>query len=541
MRWFPFTLVAVGCGLLLEFSAFASTLYVDANGINPVAPYTTWDTAAITIQDAVNASTNGDLVLVTNGIYATGGRKWFDSGTNRVTLTNAIILKSVNGPSVTWIVGNHVTGTGPILTNTVRCVGMGNNAVLSGFTLTNGEAGGGNYLYGGGVANLVSVSPVGLVTNCVLVSNLASNSAGGGAYRVILVDCQILNSSARVGGGACSCTLIRCALLGNSASSGGAAYGTGVSGSFGPCVLSNCTITGNSAISGGGVYGVTLNNSVVSNNVATTGGGVYSSSLNNCLIVSNTAGNGGGIYGGLATNCTVVLNTATNITGSGGGGVDGGSGAWLYNCIVYYNAALSGSNNTGAKFNNSCTVPNLVGAGITNAPLLVGPADGNFHLQSNSPCINSGNNAYVSTATDLDGNPRIAGGTVDVGAYEYQSPSSILSYAWAQQFGLPTDGLADAADTDSDGMSNFAEWKAGTVPTNAASVLQLAAPSNSLSGITVTWQSVTNITYYLQRSSDLTAPFSGVQSNIVGQTGTTSYTDITATNNLPYFYRVGVQ
>jgi hypothetical protein len=39
-------------------------------------------------------------------------------------------------------------------------------------------------------------------------------------------------------------------------------------------------------------------------------------------------------------------------------------------------------------------------------------------LQANSPCINAGNNGYVVSATDLDGNPRIVGGTVDVGAYE---------------------------------------------------------------------------------------------------------------------------
>ena len=903
-------LLIFGGLMLLTLCVKATTHYVDASSVSPLAPYTNWSTAAIIIQDAVDASTNGDLVLVTNGIYATGGRKWFDSGTNRVTLTNAVTLQSVNGPTVTWIVGNQVVGTGLILTNTARCVGMGNGAILSGFTLTNGEAGAGNYPAGGGVAILKSGASI--VTNCILVNNLATNSSGGGAYRVTLIDCQIRKNSAQTGGGVTACTLIRCTFSGNIASSGGAAYGSILDGA---CVLSNCTLTGNSAISGGGAYGVTLNNCSISNNTAgsgggiyggtaincliisnsaVTGGGVYSSSLNNCLVVNNRAGDGGGIYGGVITNCTVILNNATN----SGGGVAGGTGAWLYNSIVYYNTAPTGSNNIGAKFNNSCTLPNLAGSGITNAPLLVDLTGGNYHLQSSSPCINAGNNTYVTTATDLDGyprlvggtadigayefqspikfvnvsnpapvppytswataatniqdavnastngdlvlvtngfyafggkdvygsnrvavttaitvqslngpaatviagvtnggnvrcafltngavlvgftltngasggnsggvfsfasnsstisncvivgnsapsgggavngvfykctikgnygnngggvsgsilynclvssntagngggcasgtaygcrfigntagngggsyssslqnclltgnlatgsfggggayqgtlenctvvanrcqsaggngggtpnvggcisciiynntslssagtqnysgggflynccttplpsggpgnfttdpllvnqaggdfhlqstspcinagnniyatsatdldgNPRIVDGTVDVGAYEYQTPASAISYAWEQQYGLPTDGTADNADADGDGMSNFAEWKAGTIPTDSTSVLKVASPTNSVSGVVVTWQSVSGVTYYLQRSGDLTGGFSSIVSNLTGQAGNTSYTDTTATNSGPYFFRIGVQ
>ncbi len=101
-------LLIFGALMLLTFYVQATTHYVDANGTNPISPYTNWSTAALNIQNAVDASTNGDLVLVTNGIYATGGRRWFDSGTNRVTLTNAVTLQSVNGPGFTWIVGNQV-------------------------------------------------------------------------------------------------------------------------------------------------------------------------------------------------------------------------------------------------------------------------------------------------------------------------------------------------------------------------------------------------------------------------------------------------
>ena len=92
-------------------------------------------------------------------------------------------------------------------------------------------------------------------------------------------------------------------------------------------------------------------------------------------------------------------------------------------------------------------------------------------------------------------------------------------------------------------MNNLQEWKAGTNPTNAASVLKLNSPTNSIAGLTVTWQSVSCVTYYLQSSTNLAAqpPFSFSVSNLTGQAGSTSYTDASATNGTAYFYRVGVQ
>ena len=132
-------------------------------------------------------------------------------------------------------------------------------------------------------------------------------------------------------------------------------------------------------------------------------------------------------------------------------------------------------------------------------------AGGDYHLQSNSPCINSGNNIYVVGAADFDGNPRIVGGTVDIGAYEYQTPASVLSYAWLQQYGLPTDGSVDDSDPDGTGMNNWQKWIADLNPTNPASVLALLPPvvTNSPAGVTVTWQSVNTRTYFLQRADNL--------------------------------------
>jgi len=170
-------------------------------------------------------------------------------------------------------------------------------------------------------------------------------------------------------------------------------------------------------------------------------------------------------------------------------------------------------------------------------------AGGNLRLQSDSPCINAGNNTYVTnTTTDLDGNPRIVSGRVDIGPYEYQGQGSLISYAWLQQYGLPTDGSADFTDPDRDGLNNWQEWRCGTCPTNANSALRLLSPQRAGTNVTVTWQSVAGMNYFLECSTNLAATpcFTCVATNLPGQPGTTSYRDFTATNAGPYFYRVGV-
>jgi hypothetical protein len=133
--------------------------------------------------------------------------------------------------------------------------------------------------------------------------------------------------------------------------------------------------------------------------------------------------------------------------------------------------------------------------------------------------------------------------TVDIGAYEFQGTGSEISYAWLQHYGLPTDGSADATDPDADGHTTWQEWRCLTDPTNALSVLRLLSASPAGTNVTVSWQSVAGVSYFLECSTNVAGPppiFSPLATGIPGQPGTTSFTDTNAANLAPLFYRVGV-
>jgi hypothetical protein len=250
-------------------------------------------------------------------------------------------------------------------------------------------------------------------------------------------------------------------------------------------------------------------------------------------------GEGGGAANCSLNNCVLIGNYADD----SGGGVSGGN---LNNCVVYFNTASAEENfDPFSILNYCCTTPMpdyyLDFGNITNAPLFVNLNGGNLRLQPTSPCINAGNNAYAPAGPDLDGNPRIVGGTVDIGAYEFQTPTSVISYAWLQQHGFPTDGSADFTDPDGDGMNNWQEWRCGTDPTDPRSALRLLSPTLAGTNVMVNWQSVAGVNYFLQRSTSLaTGTFAPIATGVIGQPGTTSYTDTNAVGPGPFFYRVGV-
>ncbi len=351
--------------------------------------------------------------------------------------------------------------------------------------------------------------------------------------------CLIVSNKATDGGGVYSGTINYCSINNNTASLTG---GGSVLAALNFCNLFNNSIPGIGGGGGGGAYRGILIGCVVSNNFSfTTGGGAASATLTNCLIIKNTAGNrntglGGAAYQCYLNNCTIVFNPSLAAVSPGG----------ATNCIIYYNG---GNWPSGSGFSYCCTYPFPTGpnspGNITNAPLFV-DTNGDFHLQSNSPCINSGNHVFVSIPTDMDCNPRIVGGNVDPGAYEYQTPGSVISYAFLQQYGLPTDGSVDYANLNGTPYNVYQDWIAGLNPTNPVSTFILSlmptAPTNIIKGITVSWPGTTNIYYNLQCSTNLSAQpaFLTIQPNIIGHNGTMSFTDTSATNSNPYFYRIDV-
>ena len=451
--------------------------YVALGSVNPVAPYTSWATASTNIQDAVDAVSAAGALVLVTNGIYQTGERVAFGA-----MTNRVVVdKPVTVQSVNGAAVTIIQGD-----QVMRCVYLTNGAALVGFTMTNGVADD-----GGGVW---CVSTRAVVSNCVLTSNRARPNGnfalGGGAAGGTLNNCLLTANWAVFGGGASACTLNNCTLTNNSAFYGGG----GARGS----TLYNCVLTGNSTAGG-------------------VGGGANYCTLNNCTLSGNSAAQGGGAYG-----CAIN------------------------NCIVYYNSARSRDNYSDDSFlNYSCTIPLPTnGTGnLTSAPLFLNQDGGNLRLQSNSPCINAGYNASAPAGPDLDGNPRIAGGVVDMGAYEFQSPQSLISYAWLQQYNLPIDGSRDLTDTDSDGLNNWQEWHAGTNPTNALSVLRLLSPAPGAPGLVVSWQSVSGLNYFIARGTDLgmQPPFLPLATNIVGQPGTTIFTDTNAVGAGPFFYRVAVQ
>ena len=368
-----------------------------------------------TIQSSIDAAVNGDLVIVADGIYTGAGNRDIDF------LGKAITVCSENGPENCIIdcqgsAGNEHRG---FLFHSSE----GENSILSGFTIRNGQAGN-----GAGIGCYYA-SPT--ITNCTISNNKAGGWGGG-------IDCRD-----------CSPTITDCTISGNAASvaPSSATGGGGIN-----CIDSNptiidCTIINNTSTTGGGIgcmrSSPTIINCAIINNSSThSDGGVgcywYSSpSIINCIVnLNKTVYWGGGLRcssfsAPIITNCTFIGNS-TNL--HGGGIFNETDSLMLTNCILWGNSDSEGIDESaqiygGTPIINYSCIPGWTGAlgGISNFgydPLF---ADADGRLSLGSPCIDAGDNSLVFVATDYDGNPRIVNNNVDMGAFEANSSAILIT------------------------------------------------------------------------------------------------------------------
>ena len=300
---------------------------------------------------------------------------------------------------------------------------------------------------------------------------------GGGLYcgsvTGTITDCTVTDNRAlgewRGGGGGVSCygnglTFTRCVIKGNR-STGEMNEGGGIE-IYGAVTLIDCDISENDAGygNGGNVYcgedsDAALVNCTITDSVA--GCGVYcdecSPRFTGCKIAGNVYGincyradpvfascevtghstnwNASAVYSRrdsapVFTNCTFTGNQTSDPDGAAVYVTD--SDLTFNNCILWGDSPAEISVESGTvKVNYSCVQGGWTGAGnIDLDPLfvdplgpdgLVGTPDDNLRLQTDSPCLDTGDPTLALTPgeRDLDGHARVLRGRVDMGAYEF--------------------------------------------------------------------------------------------------------------------------
>jgi hypothetical protein len=420
VKWDELTLGS-GSGLYAQETGNlnGNVYYVSLTGSN-TPPYDSWDTAAHVIQDALDLASGGDLVWVAAGTYTQGG--WNIRGLDtRVFVPDYVTLRSAHGPQVTIIQGAAGTGEhAPYGPDAVRGAYVAPYGVLDGFTITGGhtdfalmeededdEDGDEGHLIGGGV-----LIWGGTVQHCLIVSNRAM--MGGGVF----IDGDYPHAEPG--------HIQRSVIAQNqAANSGGGAF------ILDDGLISHCAIAENTAAWGAGAlldYGGHLANVLITGNHS-----LHLENDGSAILFAD---------GGTAVNCTIFGNLATAPGGYAVRGFaedeeegdgDPGPAGHLLNSIVWGNMdGLAAFRNVlvdsleSVQF--SCAPELIAGAGnLTDDPQFVDAAALNFRLQGTSPCIDAGtNDLWMVDAEDLQGNPRIFGDTVDMGAYEW--PQYILRY-----------------------------------------------------------------------------------------------------------------
>jgi len=394
-----------------------------------------------TIQRALCLAVNGDEIVVGPGTYS-----------GNLCFCGADVTLRSSDPQDPHIVASTILdggGIGPV----VSFAGSESEAcILSGFTIRNGDTD-----YGGGICGrrVGDSHTHATIENNVITANYAAYIDGEGGGGLWACDGTIQNNTISNNRGAglldCDGTIQNNTISGNSAPyRGGGLYdcdGT----------IQNNTISGNSArFNGGGLHDCdgTIRSNTITGNVAL---GVY-----------GIDGVGGGLNecDGIVQNNTIAGNSA-----AAGGGLAGCNGT-IINCIVWGNTAPEGAQLYDSSEPSYSCIEGWIGAGegnISEDPQFVDPdgrdddpetyEDNDYRLLRTSPCIDAGiNEEWMVGAVDLDGDPRILDGTVDMGAYEgYLAiwyvdgavPESGDGGSWERAFKTVQEGIAAARAGDS--------------------------------------------------------------------------------------------
>lgn len=337
-----------------------------------------------TIQDALTASVSGDVIIVEPGTYVE----------NIDFLGKNVTLRSEKGPSVTIIDGNK---SGSVVTFDS---GEGPDAVLEGFTITNGQT-----IEGGGI-RCDSTSPT--IRGNRIKKNFCTGD-GAGIYCWFAE--PLIDSNA---------------IYGNVADdSGGGIHCFGSD-----AKIVNNTISGNTAVSnpwskGGGFYcsdaDPVIANNVFSDNLTRShGGAIYgyncSSKIASNTIIRNEALDHGGGIALVNTEAAEIFNTILwdNEAPQGPEAWVQRSGYMTFVTLRYCNV-MGGKSRCWASHKGIA----VWGPGMIDADPLLVHSVGDFHLTWNSPCRNAGASQAPRLTNDFEGDPRISDGIIDIGADEF--------------------------------------------------------------------------------------------------------------------------
>lgn len=351
---------------------------------------------------------------------------------------------------------------------------------------------------GGSGAGIFAQGRAKLALRATTISSNIATSSGGAIYcglksSITANGCTIAANSASTGGAVyldgASFSVTKCTLSGNQAGTRGGAV---IARSDSQLTASGCVFQLNTCPQAGGAIcaedttRVSLTGSVLSSNQASAvsgvGGAVRQQDLStgvwrSCRFQGNAAGLEGGAMSidnnalVAMTGCTVVANNAN--TGFAGGINEAGGDLTLDSCILWGNVDAFGNMEDAQIFqlggslyisysaitawsNVLCfNCPGNVGASPFN-PLFVSATD--FHLLPNSPCVNAGNPALTISPldVDVDGERRLSGGRMDMGADEVQDCDGDLTIDAVEiALGSATDcngnGLPDDCENDCNG------------------------------------------------------------------------------------------